>query len=625
MKIKILRVVKENKFISADTFENSFKKFSATKFLIDYISPEKINNLLIKSYENNRTQIKSIFEKYDFFCPGFGAFEIIPVFLMLRNRLNLNIKLLFISHAPGGHIFQFIFMEKLMKSGDLIIAPTKNAAKIISTLSPYLGNFTKIINHPIELNFTNLEFNEKINEKYFVSFTRIHPDKLLHKAIDAIYLLKKSGKNIKYFIAGNIYNEKGEKSLYTRILIEKIKSLKLENDIFLMGEIKDLKKKFFYLKNAVALINLSISVEESFGKSITESICSGTPVIATKWNGFKESCGKCGILIPVSVKNEIIDVDVLKIAEAMEYMLNNKDKYRDRCKEFSKKFKITNIEDKYFNLLKNSDKINMIFHKNKKKYLLEYIPLFKDFTQEQLQKIYTEYFETNIVENYGKFTFGLLLSQIVPLMVKREIKSLLSMNNITEKYFSFNHIEFPKKETDFFYKLLNSVFYKSTCYAKEILLLSALRFVDIDYFEKVFNILKKIWPKDNKKGIFYIEIEIKILKKRFKSAALLWNNYFKNWNFQENDYILLRQIAKIYRLIGTPDYALDFLKNWLKKYRFSEYSFPIWTDLCINSIEAGIMETAEEALEMIKLLSEDTAFTEKLERMFYASKISLVK
>ena len=612
MKIKILRVVEENKLISADAFEENFKKFSSEKFIINHISSEKLNEDLLKCYKKIK-QIPELLKTYDYISFGFGAFLSVPLFLTIRNKHRLNIKLLFISHAPGGHTFEFYFMQKLLRKGDIIIAPTKNAADTIKHLSPSIFDFVKIIHHPVEFNLdvANLPV---LKEKFFISLSRIHPDKLLHKVIDAVYKLKEEGINIKFLIAGKLVNDSGELTTYSRILMEKVKKFNLEPNVKFLGEISDLKEKFSYLKRAVALINLSITTEESFGKSIVESICTETPVIVTKWDGFIETVGECGIFVPVNLKNGFANVDSGEIASAMKNMLENSKKFKKDCLFHSKKFKIRSIENQYFNVLSKNMESNEIF-KTKENGLINRLSVIKAFNFKEIFKFYLEYFEKNIVEKSKTITNGCILHQILNLSVTKSIRYLLAGDYFKDEYFTIDtKCNISKK--DFYYSLLNSVFLNSTEFSKELSLFFTLGKVDIDYYADILEKAYKFF--NNKRNINYLKIEVEILKENYNNAEKLWTSFFKEREFDENDYILIRQIAKIYRRLKQSEKSIPIINSWLEKFNFSTNSLPVWADLCYNAIEAGdgFVHEAEKALNMVNILSEDREFAKKLEKKF---------
>ena len=608
MKIKILRIVEEHRLVSADTFELNLKKFSQNKFQIDYTSPQEMNNILLECYNNiNKQRFFDIAMNYDFFSFGFGSFLSIPIFLRVRNEYNIDTRLLFISHAPGKHVFEFYLMQNLLRSGDIIIAPTNSAANVIKYICPAIKPFIKIIFHPVE-SVNHSEVKPKKN--IFVTFTRIHPDKMLHKIIDAVKILKSKGKNVTLIIAGNLLNENRVITTYARILKNKIKKLNLIKDIRFIGEIRDLSEKENYMKSANALINLSVSLEESFGKSIVEAISVGTPVIVSNWDGLIETAGDCGLFVPVILKDGFPDICASHVADAMEIMIKNSSDFREKCKSQAKKFKIENIEKQYYQGLSNPTLDNS-GEINKDKGLINRLSLINIFDYVRLFKEYIEYFKKNIVNKSNKETIGSIIHQIMVFSVSKPLRYFLAGHTFEDKIFSAIPSFDLINSDDFYYNLINSVFSFSSQYSKELSLFFALGKVDTEYYNKVLAAVEPYF--ENKRNINFLKIEIEILKKDYEAAAMLWEKFFSEREFKEHDYILIRQISKIYRKLRTPERAIYFIKKWLKDYDFSPYSLPIWSDLCFNAIEAGkdYHKDAETAFEKIKNFSEDREIIEK--------------
>jgi glycosyltransferase involved in cell wall biosynthesis len=207
-------------------------------------------------------------------------------------------------------------MAEGLRDRDIIVAPTRNAAETIRFIYPVLSSYIRVVNHPIRslADFRMGKDGSARNsylpdDKYLVVFSRIHPDKLLHRAIEAIDILKNKGKTIKLLIAGRLTVEGGNKNTtYAAILTKKVEALGLVDDVRFLSEIRDPGEKADYLRHSVALLNLSVTLEESFGKSIVEALSVGTPVIATKWNGFDETVGRCGVLVPVVLENGFADI-----------------------------------------------------------------------------------------------------------------------------------------------------------------------------------------------------------------------------------------------------------------------------------------------------------------------------
>ena len=89
----------------------------------------------------------------------------------------------------------------------------------------------------------------------------------------------------------------------------------------MLGEVVEDGTKQQLLRNAYAVINLSVSLDESFGKSAAESLQAGTPVLGTAWAAFPETIGPGGALAPVVMKRDVPDVDADVVAQRLTQLL----------------------------------------------------------------------------------------------------------------------------------------------------------------------------------------------------------------------------------------------------------------------------------------------------------------
>ena len=140
-----------------------------------------------------------------------------------------------------------------------------------------------------------MSFDEKYEkipeEPYFITLTRLAPEKGLFKLIDAVKKVKDSGLKIKIkiFGIGPLYNA----------IIQKIRQENLDECIFLMGYCST---PYCELKNSMGYI--CPSDNESFGISIEESLFLEVPIIACRCPGTEEILhnGDFGLLVSNSAE-----------------------------------------------------------------------------------------------------------------------------------------------------------------------------------------------------------------------------------------------------------------------------------------------------------------------------------
>lgn len=322
--IKILRPTRAAALISARVFDDLFARNLASE--VD-VKPVDLLPWLGESLGPvNSSQppgdaakkFAAATEGFDFFCPGYECIMLTPLLLSLRNHSRSRSRLLFIAHAPGAYLLEWALIRPLLKPGDLIIAPSASAAALIDFLCPTLNAHVRVIPHPLH----PLPSEGNAARERIVSLGRITPDKLLHRQIEAMAILRRRGLKLRMDIAGplNVAQSSTPRD-YACALMAKIHRLGLGEDVRLVGEISGELEKARFLARARLLINLSVTIEESFGKSVVEALGLGVPVLATHWDGLPETVGDGGQLLRVSDVVLGVDVPAEQIADAMERII----------------------------------------------------------------------------------------------------------------------------------------------------------------------------------------------------------------------------------------------------------------------------------------------------------------
>ena len=163
---------------------------------------------------------------------------------------------------------------------------------------------------------------------------RLHKIKGYDNLIKSFALLLREKPNSKLLIAGS-----GDKYKYE--LINLIKKLRLENSVFLVGQLNDEEKK--EVLSSCSVFALASHVE-SFGMVVLESLASGTPVVVsdkTIWKNVNEQ--KCGIFISNRVN---------LFSKGMLNALSIKFSPSD-CIAFSKRYDINLIVNLFINHISN--------------------------------------------------------------------------------------------------------------------------------------------------------------------------------------------------------------------------------------------------------------------------------
>ena len=143
--------------------------------------------------------------------------------------------------------------------------------------------------HPIK----NTEVLQKTKQNYnlppnFILYVGTYrPRKNIESIIKAFYKFKRNDNNYKLVLCG--------KKLYKEnIIIQLVKELKLTNDVFHLGYIKDDDLPVLY---NLADLFVYPSFYEGFGLPVIEAMACGTPVIASNTASLPEVVGAAGIII----------------------------------------------------------------------------------------------------------------------------------------------------------------------------------------------------------------------------------------------------------------------------------------------------------------------------------------
>lgn len=247
----------------------------------------------------------------DFVAPSFDGTLLTPLFVALRNEARLRARLLLVAHSPAVCPLEWALLGPLLADGDLLVAPSHQARAVVMALNPALAKHIVVVPHPLAPLDTggNTAPSADTTAARVVSLGRIHPAKLLHRQIDALDEVRRRGLTPPLMeIAGAAEDDASR--AYLRSLEQRVERLALRDRVRFVGVLRGHSAKRAFLENARALVNLSVTIEESFGKAPLEALGLGIPVIATRWNGLPETVGAGGVLVPVEHRRQGAAADV---------------------------------------------------------------------------------------------------------------------------------------------------------------------------------------------------------------------------------------------------------------------------------------------------------------------------
>ena len=325
----ILRLSKPSRLISAAVFETLFERHHAGWFNcvrrshVDWFDQVLGPASTPFPSENLPERFKKATRGRDFICPGFQATHLIPLLLHLRNRAGAYVRLLFITHSPGAFAYVFGLLPALLRPGDLIVAPSRHSARVITALVPCLAPWVHPVHHPIAP-LPGCAPAAKKRPVRIVTLGRIVPDKLIHRQVEALALLVKDyDRDAEMIVAGETRNlDTGAPSVYARSLQQKVERLGLADRVQFPGVIRGEEEKGRLLTSADLMLYLSRTLEEAFPKASVEALGAGIPVVASNWNGFPEIIGACGALVDLCETNtRSIDISPADVARAVDRCL----------------------------------------------------------------------------------------------------------------------------------------------------------------------------------------------------------------------------------------------------------------------------------------------------------------
>jgi hypothetical protein len=127
--------------------------------------------------------------------------------------------------------------------------------------------------------------------------------------------------------------------------------LGLRAHVRFVGGVNGRAAKAQFLAGASALVNLSVAIEESFGKAPIEALGCGVPVLGTRWDGLPETIGACGVLLPVACGRGVAaDVSPSSVADGLQQLLDNPPS-PEACRQWAGRFAPSTVVPRYRQML----------------------------------------------------------------------------------------------------------------------------------------------------------------------------------------------------------------------------------------------------------------------------------
>ena len=350
---RILRLTSPSMLISAKTFEEAFTKHLSGYLKIDVGSAVRFFDDVLGPVGQRRPQreatarLEANVSGTDYVCLDFQSFHLLPLLAALRNRGGMRVRLLVIAHAPGAYLVDWALLRLLLRPGDRVIAPTERARAVIESLCPELGRWVRVVPHPV----TSGSEDER-RRGGLVFLGRVVEGKVLHRVLDALALLGPTRAGLTLDVVGPLGPTDHEVSPYLRSLVARRNRLGLDEVVRFCGPVVD-QAKAEVLAGAGGLVNLSLTLEESFGKSVAEGLASGVPALVTDWDGLPEVAGPCGAAVPVALRPLAVDVEPSVVAEGIEGLLR-RPASPAACRESARRFHPETVGPRYRDVLEEA-------------------------------------------------------------------------------------------------------------------------------------------------------------------------------------------------------------------------------------------------------------------------------
>ena len=656
--ITVLRPSGRGDLISAQVFEELFANQLASHVDVRPVSlPEWCETVLgpassPRSFDDAARGFAEATSGADFVSPSYDAVALVPLLTALRNRSKSPTRILLIAHAPAACAMEWALLRPLLAPGDLVIAPTASAQHAIELLCPDLRDYVRTVPHPMnplpeipDGAETGVGGSEAPR---LVSLTRFTAEKLLHRQIEAMALLRAGvGRAPRMHIAGQTTDADGQPLPYARGLQAKIRRLALQDTVRLCGPIRGVDEKARFLAGARLLLNLSVTVEESFGKAPVEALGAGVPVLATRWDGLVDTVGGCGALLPAFEVGPGFGFDVTaeQVAEGTRSLLEDPPA-PEECRERAERFHPRVVAPQYGEVLRSaldrrSDCSEQVapedgdFSAAPDTGLLSRTAPLRHFAWGELFRMQAEMckelrvsWETGQMPAAGD---GSRLRNLVLIATRMPMERLMAGVETTDAILVGADDEGEpasgtpaRASDDGFHARIAAAAGSSASVSSRMACLAELRHGgDTDTLRGCVEGITQ--DAAGFPGLRYLAAEVERIDGNFADAYEVCAGGDAPATLQEHDAYRLRQMARIARQRNRPREALPWLRDWLQRYPDSPESGPVWIDLCANLIgkdnASEHLQEAADALTRARDLLGDNPVVDKLEKLILAGQL----
>lgn len=208
-------------------------------------------------------------------------------------------------HDKASHIVQKLFLKKILKKADHVIANSHSTAASIKEYQPLTKDKISVVYPSISIK-ENKKISDNNNDVYFLSVGTIEPRKNYLQLIEAFEKVAAINSEVKLIIVGY----KGWK--YEPV-IDAIKTSKYSNRINLKGYISE-EELINYYRNSVAFVFTTLY--EGYGLPLLEAMSLESVIISSDIAICREVCGEAALYYKDTDDLSIKMIDVLNNQEA---------------------------------------------------------------------------------------------------------------------------------------------------------------------------------------------------------------------------------------------------------------------------------------------------------------------
>ena len=607
-RLRILRVRQAATLVSAQAYEDLFERQFAALFDLSFAPLVPWYDTVVGppgaaiDVDAAAVRFATAVSDRDFLCPSYECIPLAPLLVALRNRARARTRLLLVAHSPGAYAFEWALLRPLLAPGDVVIAPSESGRNVIEYLVPALAPFVRVIPHPMARLPASAA---RASRPTVVTLGRIHARKLPHRLIEAMALLRARGARSLRLEIGGPLDDGGwiGPHPYTNTLREKIRRLALDDAVLFAGPVRGDAAKSAFLSRASAVINLSVTIEESFGKTPVEALGLGVPVVATDWDGLPETIGECGPLVPVKPSRDVmggVDVDPADIADGVASALDAP-AASERCIGWSERFTPAAVLPRYRAVLEEaagaSPRSGKAIDWPQRDVpaapgagLLAHAPPLGAFSWRELFEVYVTWCgalrrawsgDTSMPVKDGARVRGAFLSGVEPM-----VKLFFASGSRPDARSSgtsprrgsappmdvLDRLELAARD----HGLMTG---RAAC-VRELIdagrLTAAAAALDMLEHEGLRPALAHFWRS-----------ELALASGDAPAALAHALVAASDPHLGEFDWRVVRLVARAARRAGSPVTALPVLLGWLERFPDSQESGPVWLEACVSSIGSG--------------------------------------